>query len=195
MQDRIKPHLHLAESQHGFRTGRSTTTALLLLTYQVIRGFNEKSPPSRTVAMALDFSKAFDTVNHIFLLKQILNTTLDNNSIRWLSTYLRGRTAAVTYLNTTSKQRIIRTGVPQGSVLSPLLFNFYVSDFPPTSLSTHLMPTILRRGHRPPAYPQQPRSSLAMPMTWQTGQIKKTSRSPHKNPLLPFSHPKIGNPS
>ena len=108
MQDRIKPHLHLAESQHGFRAGRSTTTALLPLTHQVIRGFNEKSPPSRTIAMALDFSKAFDTVNHTSLLKQLLNTSLDNNSIRWLSTYLRGRTAAVTYLDTTSKQRIIR---------------------------------------------------------------------------------------
>ena len=89
---------------------------------------------ARTVVMALDLSKGFDTITHISLLKQILNTTLDNNSIRWLSTYLRGRTAAVTYLNTTSKQRIIRTGVPQGSVLSQLLFNFYVSDFPPTSL-------------------------------------------------------------
>ena len=134
MQERIKAHLHLAESQHVFRTGRSTTTALLPLTHQIIKGFNEKSPPSRTIAMALDFSKAFDTVNHTSLLKQLLNTTLDNNSIRWLSTYLRGRTAAVTYLDTTSKQRIIKTGVPQGSVLSPLLFNFYMSDFPPTSL-------------------------------------------------------------
>ena len=171
MQDRIKPHLHLAESQHGFRTGRSTTTALLPLTYQVIRGFKEKSPASRTAAMAFDFSKAFDTVNHISLLKQILNTTLDNNSIRWLSTYLRGCTAAVTYLNTTSKQRIIRTGVPQGSVLSPLNLIFTCRIFPQLVCSTHLMPTILRRGHRPPAYPQQPRSSLAM------GQLNISSMS------------------
>ena len=134
MQDRIRLHLQLATSQHGFRSGRSTTTALLPLTTQIARGFNQRKPPSRTIAMALDFSKAFDTVNHTSLLKQLFNTNLSHNDFRWLVTYLRGRTASVTYHNTTSKQRIIRTGVPQGSVLSPLLFNFYVADYPPTSL-------------------------------------------------------------
>ena len=63
----IAPHMQLADTQHGFRAGRSTTTALLPLNYQIARGFNDKCPPRRTVAM--DFSKAFDTVDHTVLLR------------------------------------------------------------------------------------------------------------------------------
>ena len=135
MQERIRPHLPLSTTQHGFRSNHSTITAFLPLTHQITKFFNKTRPPGRTIAMAIDFSKAFDTVNHTTLLKMLLRTSLDNHSICWLSTYLRGRTTSVLYHNTSSPQRIIRTGVPQGSVLSPLLFNFYVSDYPPTSLS------------------------------------------------------------
>ena len=138
MLQRISPHLHLNNTQHGFRSGRSTSTALLPLVHQVASGFNQNCPPLRTVAMAVDFSKAFDTVNHTSLLRSLLNnSTLPPNDIRWLFTYLRGRTASCSYNRVESAKVILHQGVPQGSILSPLLFNFYVSSYPDTAqLST-----------------------------------------------------------
>ena len=61
---------------------RSTTTALLPLVHQVASGFNQNCPPLRTVAMDVDFSKAFDTVNHTQLLRSLLNNTVSANGIR-----------------------------------------------------------------------------------------------------------------
>ena len=133
MLNRILPHIHLADTQHGFRKGRSTTTALLPLAHQVASGFNQNCPPLRTVAMAVDFSKAFDTVNHTALLRSLLNSTMDANTVRWLCTYLRGRTATCIYNGVESGSVVIHQGVPQGSVLSPALFNAYVADYPHTA--------------------------------------------------------------
>ena len=137
MHARISPHLPLAETQHGYRPCRSTVTALLPLAQQVVTGFNQECPPRRTVAMAVDFSQAFDTVNHTTLLCKLLDTTLPPNDIRWLFTYLRGRTASCSYNRVSSPKVILHQGVPQGSILSPVLFNFYVSTYPSSSeLST-----------------------------------------------------------
>ena len=83
--------------------------------------------------MAVDFSQAFDTVNHTTLLRKLPNTTLPPNDIRWLFTYLRGRTASCTYNRMTSSKVILHQGVPQGSILSPVLFNYYVSTYPSSS--------------------------------------------------------------
>ena len=133
MLPRISTHLPLAETQHGFRPGRSTSTALLPLVQQVVTGFNQRCPPRRTVAMAVDFSKAFDTVNHTALLRSLTSTSLPPNDLRWLFTYLRGRTASCSYNRVDSARIILHLGVPQGSILSPLLFNYYVSTYPSSS--------------------------------------------------------------
>ena len=133
MLQRISPHLHLAETQHGFRAGRSTTTALLPLVQSAAIGFNQRCPPRRTVIMAVDFSKAFDTVNHTALLRSLSHSTLDSNTIRWLCTYLRGRTVSCSYNGRESTSIPVKQGVPQGSVLSPALFNFYVASYPQTA--------------------------------------------------------------
>ena len=122
--------LPLAPSQHGFRPNHSTTTALLPLTHKVAQGFNQLCPPHRTVTMSIDFSKAFDMVPHTKLLSALSQTTLRHNTVRWLSAYLRGRMACCRYTYTTSPYRHVRTGVPQGSCISPTLFNFYVSTYP-----------------------------------------------------------------
>ena len=129
----ISPRLQLSDPQHGFRTGRSTTTALLPMAHQVACGFKQPCTLLWTVAMAVDFSKAFDTVNHTSLLRSIHESSMDANTIRWLCTYLRGRTASCIYNGSESNSVIIHQGVPQGSCLSPMLFNYYVSSYPNTA--------------------------------------------------------------
>ena len=81
--------------------------------------------------MSIDFSKVFDMVPHTTLISSLITqTTLRHNTVRWLSAYLRGRMACCRYTHTTSPYRHARTGVPQGSCISPILFNFYVSNYP-----------------------------------------------------------------
>jgi hypothetical protein len=80
--------------------------------------------------MAIDFSKAFDTVPHAQLISHIATTPLHANITRWLICYIRGRSARCSYNSCISSPRPVHAGVPQGSVISPVLFNSYVSDFP-----------------------------------------------------------------
>ena len=96
-------------------------------------GFNQRRPPDRSLALALDFSRAFDTVPHSKLLSALNQSTIDHNTVRWLNSYLRGRFCVARYNGAVSASSSFRAGVPQGSVLSPLLFNFFVATFPQTA--------------------------------------------------------------
>lgn len=116
--------------QHGFREARSTTTALQLLQHHIQDGFNVKRPHARTVLVALDMSRAFDTVNLGILLDKLLQSSLPDHIKRWLSNYLNGRQTYVDFRGTKSKHRKVKQGVPQGGVLSPILFNLYLRDLP-----------------------------------------------------------------
>ena len=124
----LSASLASSPSQHGFKSNHSTVTALLPLTTNVVRGFNEKKPAVRTGLLCVDLSKAFDVVDHHQLLKKIGFSDLHSNLKRWLVAYLRDRRVRVIYQGKESKWRKVKMGVPQGSVLSPLLFNFFVSD-------------------------------------------------------------------
>jgi retron-type reverse transcriptase len=76
----------------------------------------------------LDISKSFDTLDHTPLIEKIADSSLHPNIVRWLSAYISGRKAWCVYGPAKSKSRTLRSGVPQGSVLSPALFNHFVSD-------------------------------------------------------------------
>jgi hypothetical protein len=79
---------------------------------------------------AVNISKAFNCIDHNLLLEQISSTDLYPNIIRWLASCIRGRTAHCLYGSSLSIQMNFWSGVLQGSVLLPALFNFFVSDCP-----------------------------------------------------------------
>ena len=118
-------HLLTAADQHGFRPGHSTTSALLQLTSNIATGFNQRKPPHRTICIAVDLTAVFDTVNHNVLLSKSARSTLPEATCRWLSNYIRDRPLVTSCKGVKSKARIVHTGVPQGSNLSPSLFSFY----------------------------------------------------------------------
>jgi hypothetical protein len=80
--------------------------------------------------VSLDISKTVDSVNHTILPKQLSDSALLSNMVSWLTTYLRGRSASCLFCSSKSKSMIIHTGIPQGSVLFPSLWNFFTSGFP-----------------------------------------------------------------
>ena len=126
----LQYHLTPEPHQHGFRPLHSTTTALLEISSAVADGFNQKKPADRTVLVTLDLSKAFDMICHRTLLEKLSRTSLPPSLTRWLSGYLTGRQARTLFRGETSPARIVRTGVPQGSVISLTLFNSYVGSLP-----------------------------------------------------------------
>ena len=125
----LTEHLPMADHQHGFRKGRSTT-ALYEIDCHITRGLNKRKPVDRTVLVALDLRAAFDTVNINKLLNIILTSKIPKYTKRWLCSYLRGRQTYVEFRNAKSTFRKVRAGVPQVGVLSPILFNAYMSGLP-----------------------------------------------------------------
>ena len=78
----------------------------------------------------MDLSKAFDTVDHVILLKKLNIYGVGGESLEWFSSYLRNRVQHCMVNNTLSQARHMSTGVPQGFTLGPLLFLVYVNDLP-----------------------------------------------------------------
>ena len=97
------------------------------------------TPPTQTITVALDMSKAFDTINIHTLIRKLLQTNIPGTIIKFIANYIKGRKAYTTYRNHTSSQRQFKTGVPQGGILSPTLFNIYTADIPPPRTPVQVM--------------------------------------------------------
>ena len=132
----INTHIPLSNTQHGFRSQHSTSTLLTHLTQTTLEGLNANKPATRTLLATIDISKAFDTVPRHLLINKILNTPIHSAYKKWLANYLSGRRGQTYYNGKSSRTRHYTDGVPQGSVISPTLFNLYHHDLPTPTTST-----------------------------------------------------------
>ena len=115
--------------QAGFRKQRSTYDQIALLEDSIKKAINENH---LCVAVFLDMAGAFDAVNHTAVLFKMTKLGLSGRLIGWLRSYLVDRTFKILYRGEKSSSRKILCGVPQGGILSPLLFNVLLSDIPLT---------------------------------------------------------------
>ena len=112
----------ISNSQHGFRPKLSTQTALLKVSDKIFDNIDKKKI---SLLLLIDLSKAFDSMNHKILLNKCQTLHINPS---WFEDYLRNRLQSVRLKNVVSSPKSVEFGVPQGSILGPILFNIYVND-------------------------------------------------------------------
>ena len=143
----------LCNNQYGFRKGHSTSLALVDLYDKISEAIDKKEV---AVGVFLDLSKAFDTVNHDILFKKLKHYGVRGIALSWIKSYFSDQQQFVQLNNARSVLRPITCGVPQGSILGPLLFLIYINDICNVSVIAKLIlfadDTNLFFSHPNPAY-------------------------------------------
>ena len=125
MMNYLEDNKLISEGQDGYRKNRSTIKAISGLTDDVL---DQAGEGKITAAVFIDFSKAFDCVNHNILLKKLANLGFSRSAVKWYQSYLTNRQQRTLANGILSKYQRVTCGVPQGSILGPPLFILFVDD-------------------------------------------------------------------
>ena len=136
MLDFLRKHNILYKLQFGFRENHSTALALTEALNEIYTNLNEGN---FVLGVFLDLKKAFDTIDHSILIKKLQHYGFRGLVSNWFSSYLTDRKQNTVVNGHTLELGVVKTGVPQGSVLGPILFTIYVSDMPN---ATELLPRL-----------------------------------------------------
>ena len=115
----------LFKSQHAYRKYHSTTTSLIEITEHIHQELENRQIPA---IFATDLSKAFDSVSHGLLLRKLQNIGLHKSTVAWINSYLSERTQTTKFSTIESAKEKVLAGVPQGSILGPILFIAFTTD-------------------------------------------------------------------
>ena len=171
MSSHIMTHLEvgniLCDRQHGFRSKRSCESQLMELVEDLHRSLNSSH---QTDIVVMDFSKAFDKVCHTRLLHKLQWYGIRGQTLGWIKSFLSNRTQRVVVEGVSSRENPVTSGVPQGSVLGPILFLIYINDLPECVTSEVRLfadDTILYREIRNPQDAQALQEDLNQLVKWE----------------------------
>ena len=149
----LDDHELLNKNQGGFRKGRSTISTIAKFTDDILLGLNDNE---YTVASFIDLRKAFDTINHNILLQKLPHFGISIKAIQWIRNYLSNRKQKCTVNGISSREFNIKCGVPQGSILGPLLFLLYINDIDYSLIHSKVLlyadDTVIYANHKEEAY-------------------------------------------